>query len=141
MSEKILYPSSEWMDALVNLLNNSAAYKKAAAKWEGSLCLVIEAEEDKLEKDMVFYSNPYHGEVLEHAVVDTVEEKDPDFAITGPYSVWKEINKGNLDTMQAIMKGKVKVKGNMATLLKQVKATQIMMKLIEEIPTKFIDEI
>jgi putative sterol carrier protein len=140
MSEKLLFPSKEWMDKLVDLLKGNADYKKAAGNWEGSLALVIEAEEGKLDKKLIFYADPYHGEIRAHAIINNIEEKNPDFVINGPYSVWKEIQKGNMDTMQAIMKGKVKVKGNMAALLKQVKATQVMMKLLEEIPTKYVDE-
>ena len=141
MSGKILFPSEDWMNKLVDLLRDNEDYKKAASNWEGSLALVIEKEEGKFDQDLIFYADPYHGEIREHAIVNSVEEKSPDFVINGPYSVWKEIQQGNMDSMQAIMKGKVKVKGNMAALLKQVKATQVMMKLLEEIPTKYVDEV
>ena len=140
MSESLLFPSEEWMNAFVDLIKNSLEYKKAAAGWEGTICLVIEAEEDKFEKDLIFFADPYHGEIREHCIIKSTDDRDIDFLINGPYSVWKEIQQGKLDTMQAIMKGKLKIKGNMSALLKQVKATQVMMKFLEQIPTKYPDE-
>ena len=141
MPEKILFPSEDWMNAFVGLVDGSPEYQKAAGNWEGTIGLVIEEENGKLDKDLIFYADPYHGEIRDYCLINSLEEKDIDFVIRGPYSVWKEIQQGKLDSMQAIMKGKVQIKGNMAALLKQVKATQIMMKFLEQIPTKYVDEV
>ena len=137
MSENLLFPSEKWFNELCNLLNNSPEYKKAAAKWEGSLALVLEAEEGKLDEDFIFYAKPYHGEIKENCTIKKLDEKNPDFIIRGPFSSWQEVQQGKMDALQAIMKGKLKVKGSMAMLLKQVRASQILMQLMREIPTKF----
>ena len=140
MSEAILFPSEEWMNAFVDLIKDSPEYKKAAAGWEGTICLVIEAEEGKFDNDLIFFADPYHGEIREHCILNSADDRDVDFMINGPYSVWKDIQQGKMDTMQAIMKGKLTIKGNMSALLKQVKATQVMMKFLEQIPTRYPDE-
>ncbi len=133
------FPSEEWMHALIDLLNKSDDYKKAAATWEGSVIFAIESDE-KLDKPLYFYANPYHGQISDQCLIDSPDDKDVDFFITGPYSTWKDICNRKLDSMQAIMKGKLKIQGSMAKLLKQVKASQAMMKILGDIPTQFIDE-
>lgn len=133
------FPSEEWMNALIDILNDSDDYKKAAATWEGSVIFAIEADE-KLDKPLYFYANPYHGHISDQCLIDGPDDKEVDFFITGPYATWKDICNRKLDSMQAIMKGKLKIKGSMAKLLKQVKASQAMMKILGDIPTQFIDE-
>jgi putative sterol carrier protein len=108
-----VFPSEEWLKALVDTLNASAEYEKAASTWEGDIAFAVLAEEGMLDRDIYLYANPYHGKISDPKVLDSLEGKDITFVITGPYSVWKEIIQGKTDSMQAIMRGKLKVKGNM----------------------------
>jgi len=41
------FPSPEWLDEYVRLINDSADYREAAATWEGDITYVFEAEPDK----------------------------------------------------------------------------------------------
>ncbi len=134
------FPGREWVEEFAKGLNNSPEFAKAAGKWEGSICFAVEAEPGKLDKSVYIYMNPTHGKVEEAALLDSPDEKKVDYLLVGPYSLWKEIVQGKTDSMQAIMKGKLKLKGNMAALLKQVKASQVMMAQLKTIPTRFIDE-
>ncbi|MBW1989355.1 MAG: SCP2 sterol-binding domain-containing protein [Deltaproteobacteria bacterium] len=140
MAEAHAFPSIEWFQALADELNSSDEYKKAASKYEGALCLEVLKEPGMLEEDIYGYVDPYHGEIREFCIMESPDEKETEFQVSGPYSTWKEIVKGNLDPMQAIMKGKLKVRGSMAKLLKEVKASQAMLKSLKNIPTRYLDE-
>jgi len=135
-----IFPSEEWLMALVDTLNGSAEYEKAASTWEGDIVFAVLAEEDMLDKDMYLYANPYHGKLSDPKVLDALEGEDITFVIKGAYPVWKEIVQGKTDSMQAIMRGKLKVKGNMQALLKQTAASTALMKELANVPTEFIDE-
>ena len=126
--------------ALVDTLNESAEYEKAASTWEGDIVFAVLAEEDMLDKDMYLYANPYHGKISDPKVLDTLEGEDITFIIKGPYSVWKQVVQGKTDSMQAIMRGKLKVKGNMSALLKQTAASSALMKELVNVPTEYLDE-
>ncbi len=134
------FPSYEWMKELVEMLNGSEEYQKAAAAYEGVMALLIKAEEGKLEKDILGYVHPYHGQITEYGLWDDLEGKNPMFIISAPYSTWKKVVKGEIDPMGAIMKGKIRIKGDMAKLLKRTHGSQLMMEAMKQIETQFIDE-
>ena len=140
MADTYDFPSTAWFEALSNALNASEDYAKAAANYEGALCLEVLAEPPMLAETIYGFVDPYHGKIREYAIMASPTERLTDFQVPGPYSTWKEIVKGNLDPMQAIMKGKLKVRGSMAKLLKEVKASQAMLKSLKNIPTRYLDE-
>lgn len=135
-----VFPSYEWMKELVEMLNANEEYRKAAANYEGVMALMITAEEGKLEKDMLGYAHPYHGEIVEYGMWDDLEGKNPMFIISAPYSTWKSVVRGEIDPMGAVMKGKIKIKGDMAQMLRRTQGSQIMMEAMKKIDTQFIDE-
>ncbi len=135
----LLYPSEEWLIELKDSLNANPDYEKAAANWEGALILHIQADEN-LDKDYFLWADPYHGKVRDAKLLNSLDDEKAEFVLSGKYSTWKTVVKGDLDAMKAIMKSKIKVKGNMAFLLKQTKASNVLMKVQQSIDTLFIDE-
>ena len=135
-----VFPSEEWSKALEDILYSDEEYKKEGAEWEGDTILVIEAEPEKLDKTFYYYSNPYHGELLESRRLDSLEGQDAAFVISGPYSVWKSIVKGEVDAVQMMMKGKLRLKGDMQYLLRFARFQQIGMRALSKVETVFVDE-
>lgn len=136
-----LFPSEEWVKALEEHTVNDEEYKKAGADWEGDVVMIIEAEEGKLDEPFYYYSKPHHGELLEACQIQSLDEKTPEYVISGPYSIWKSIVKREADAMQMMMKGKIRVKGDMQKLLKYAKFQQLGMKALQKVETTFIDEV
>jgi putative sterol carrier protein len=56
-----VFPSDEWIKALMVELNESEAYRKAAAKWEGDIYFIAEAGGGLAERT-VLYLDLWHGE-------------------------------------------------------------------------------
>lgn len=135
-----IFPSEEWMKALQEVLNGSKQYEKAAKRWKGALVTEILPEEGKLDNPVYLYMNPVEGRVVEACALKKLEEKDAPYVMTAKFSVWKDIIQGKYDGTQAIMKGKMKLKGNMQELMKNVAASQIMMNEMKKLDTVFIDE-
>ncbi len=136
----INFATQEWLDELKSKVNGSDAYKKAGINWEGDLKIIMLAEDEVIDEDIILYTDPHHGELRKASILGSADEKETAFTLTGPYSVWKDITSGKIDSMKAIMKGKLKVKGSMAKLMKQVKASQVMMKIMTDIETIYPDE-
>lgn len=135
-----MFPSEEWFREMEKVLDSDEEYKKAGADWVGDVVMVIEKEPGKLEEDFIWYSNAKGGEILESGVIKSVDEKNPEFVISGSYSTWKAIVKRDMDAMQAMLKGKIRVKGNMQKLLRYTKYQQLGMKALQRVETTFIDE-
>ena len=136
-----VFPSEEWLKELEQLTVSDEEYKKAGADWEGDVVMIIEAEPGKLDEPFYYYSKPHRGDLLEARKLASLDEKpDVEYVISGPYSVWKSIVKREADAMQMMMKGKVRVKGDMQKLLKYAKFQQLGMKALQKVETTFIDE-
>lgn len=135
-----VFPSEEWFRSLEKISEGDPEYEKAGADWEGDLVSVIDAEPGKLNEAFIWYSKPHHGKLVESFRIKSLEEKKPSFVLSGPYSVWKSIIKGEADSLQMLMKGKIRVKGDMQKLLRYSKFQQLGMKALSKVETKFIDE-
>ncbi len=135
-----VFPSEEWGRALVDQTNANGTFLAAAPDWQGPVIFGILAVEGKSDKTWYFYIDPTGGTLTDFEVLNGPDEKPAQFVISGPYTNWKQIVSGQLDSMQAIIKGKLKVKGNLPLLLKQVAASKALMEEAQQVPTEFIDE-
>ena len=62
------------------------------------------------------------------------------FIIRAPYSRWKEVIRKELDPVKGMMQGKLKLKGDLPTIVRYVKAANELVNLAQTVPTEFVDE-
>lgn len=134
---KIPFGSPEWLLALQQELNHSPAYADAAKNWEGDFYFVIQPE-GPLSETLYLYMDLWHGECRAAYVVEEKESKHPAFVMSGPYGKWKRIVSGELDPLQGLATGQLKLKGNMIQVMKSVKAAQELVKACTRIDTEFL---
>ena len=137
-----LFPGREWLDEYVVRINQSAEYREAAATWEGDIAYVFEAEPDKgVPEEQWAWLDLWHGECREARYPVTPEEGEKaKFIIRAPYSRWKEVIKKELDPVKGMMQGKLKLKGDLPTIVRYVKAANELVNLAASVPTEFVDE-
>lgn len=137
-----LFPSDEWLKDYVERINSSKEYEEAAATWEGDLCYVFEAEPDKsVPKDVWTWVDLWHGKCRD-ARYDVGEEEGTKakFIIRAPYSRWKQVIRKELDPVKGMMQGKLKLKGDLPTIVRNVKAANELVNIAASVPTDFVDE-
>lgn len=135
------FPSEEWLKEYVQRINGSEGYREAAATWEGDVAYVIEAEPDKgVSEDTWAWLDLWHGECREGKLVTPDEGEKARFVIRAPYSRWKEVIKKELDPVKGMMQGKLKLKGDLPTIIRYVKAANELVNLAQTVPTEFADE-
>ena len=135
----VMFPSEEWLIELKDSLNADKAFEKAARKWEGSLVMHVQADE-LLDKDTIMWIDPYHGKIRDAKVINSLDDEKSEFVLGAQYTTWKSIINGEMDSMKAMMKGKIKVQGKLTTLLKQTKASNALIKVQQNMDTVFVDE-
>lgn len=137
-----LFPSAEWLEVYMERINDSPEYREAAATWEGDIAYVFEAEPDLGVTDEVWaWLDLWHGRCRE-ARYDIGEEQGTAarFVIRAPYSRWKEVIRRELDPVKGIMQGKLRLKGDLPTIIRHVKAANELVNLASRVPTEFVDE-
>ena len=133
---KVRFGSDEWVKALHNELNTSQAYGDAAKNWEGDFYFVVNPE-GAVKEPMYLYMDLWHGKSRDAFVVKDESSKKPAFVMSGPYSKWKKVVTAQLDPIQALMTGQLKLKGNMVMVMKNVKAAQEIVRACTRIDTEF----
>ncbi len=133
------FPSAEWVEALKDVINSSEAYRSAAKTWEGDFFFVIEPDSTTtFTEPVTLYMDLWHGECRDAYVVENPKEhKQPEFVISAPYSVWKQVVTAKLDPIQAMMTRKLKLKGNLMKIMRSVKAANELVRCCTQVPTEF----
>jgi putative sterol carrier protein len=140
-----VFPSEEWLTEFVGKVNSSAEYAEAAATWEGDLVFVYEKEPDKnVPEDLYAWLDLWHGKCRDAAQLDGPDDpraKAARFTISAPYSRWKSVLKKELNPIKGMMLGKIKVKGDLPTIVRYVKASNVLVDLTTTVDTQFVDEL
>ena len=135
------FPTDPWFQEFIDQINGSPEYREAAADWEGDIAFLVEAEPDNgVPADVWGYLDLWHGACRGGGVVDAERGQTAAYVIRAPYSRWKEVVQGDLDPTRAMMQGKLKVQGDLVTIVRYVRAANELVHLTEQVDTRFPDE-
>jgi putative sterol carrier protein len=138
----ISFPSIEWVEEFKKQINLSEGYKKAGATWTaGSVALIISAKpEIGIQEDFGMWLDLHQGLCRDAKIVSLEEAQKAPFCITGDYARWKQVIRKELEPVKGMMQGKLKLKGDLPTIVRYVKASQELVECTTRIETKFLDE-
>jgi putative sterol carrier protein len=136
----VAFPTQEWFEALVASINASSEYRAAAADWEGDIAFLIEAEPDRgLPTDVWGILDLWHGECRGGGLIDPQRGGAAAYQLRAPYSRWKEVVTGELDPIKGMMQGKLRVRGDLPTIVRYVRAANELVRLTSLVDTVFAD--
>ena len=128
------FPSPEWLKALEERLNSDPRYAQVARNWEGDLAFIIEPDDSgELTEPLVLYLDLWHGKCRGSAVLQDPAEKNPAFTLAATLENYRRILEGKLDPMQAMLTRKLKVKGNMAYMMRNVPVVLDFVRVCREV--------
>ena len=105
------------------------------------MAYVIEAEPDRgVAEDVWAWLDLWHGACRDGKLVSPEEGERARFVIRAPYSRWKEVIRRELDPVKGMMQGKLKLRGDLPTIVKYVKAANELVNVAQTVPTEFSDE-
>src|SRR5512138_1944555 len=138
-----VFPSRAWAEAAMALVNADPDTVAAARGWRGDFGLVIEAESGKLERHFVAWLRPEQGRIAELRVLadpDDLDEFEPAYRLRAPYSVWKGLLLGSVDPVEAILKRRLRVDGDVQPILERMRYKDIAARVLSKLETRFTDE-
>jgi putative sterol carrier protein len=118
------FPSSSWLDALIDRLNSDDRYAEVAKNWEGDIYVVIDPDDSNPHQvdPVAYYLDLWHGRCRGGKYIETISGDDHHALFTfrtGMANILK-IFSGELDPIQAMLTRRLRVEGNMAYLLRNV---------------------
>jgi putative sterol carrier protein len=131
MADEVAFGSKEWLDAYVKMYNSRPELQEALKDLTAKVAYEFSDRPDIPPK----YVHIDKGVVTDYGEVD--DESSMEYVIRANYDIWKSMTLGELDPMNALMAGKVKVTGNMAALLKHAEGFKQTFEVVEALPTTF----
>ena len=132
----VKFPSDEWVKMMMEDLNKSDAYMEAAKNWEGDFYFIIDPKENT-EKPAILYMDLWHGKCRDAFFVTDPDSRKPVFRLSGTAENWKKVMTKQMDPMQAMMTGKLKLAGNMSMVMKNVRAAKELVESCTRIETDY----
>jgi putative sterol carrier protein len=133
--------SNEWAQQFKEEINRSSVYRQAAKGWKWTVGLVVEAEPDRsFPEARGIVMDLWDGEARDIRVGSADNARACDFVITAPYSRWKQVATKELDATRGMLTGKLKLKGDLPTIVRYTKASQEMTECTTRVPVRWPDE-
>jgi putative sterol carrier protein len=137
------FPSKAWCEEALRLLDADPEAVRAGLGWEADIGVVVEAELGKLDRSFVVYLRPVNGRIEQWKVLvdaDDLDELDPQYRIQAPYTVWKGILLGTVDPIEAVLRRRVQVQGDLQPLVERMQHKGLAERVLEQIETRFVDD-
>jgi putative sterol carrier protein len=131
-----VFGSDDWLQAFQQSINASKAYGDAAKTWEGDFYFIIEPEGSQT-KPIYMYVDLWHGRSRKVFIAKNEAEVQPEFIISATASVWKKVIDKKLDPIQGLITRQLKLKGNLAKIMRAVKAAQELVNCTTRVQTEF----
>jgi len=133
--------TADWATLWGEQINSNEAYRKAAAKWEGAIGLVMTADTSMgIAEDRFVVADLWHGDCRgTSAAVDADLEAAP-YLIKAKPEVWKSVLGGKVDPIVGLMGGKLKLaRGGLFALLPFAKAAKELVTSAIQVDTTYPD--
>lgn len=132
------FGSQEWLDEVALRVNESESYRQAAATWEGAVAFVFEAEPDQGWPETVqALLDLWHGECRSARLVEPREAEGAPFVLRAPLTRWRQVIGRELDPIKGIMQGKLRLTGDLPTIVRHVRAAKELVDIAASTPTDF----
>ncbi len=133
------FPSAAWLDALKEKLNSDEKYARIAKNWEGDIMFHIEPG-GGLTEPIKLYIDLWHGTCREVFEVGAAQEDkiNPAYILSAPYDNFQRILDNQLDPMQAMITRKLRVKGSMSYMMRNVPVVLDFVRCAQEIDSEYL---
>jgi putative sterol carrier protein len=133
-----IFPSEEWLKGLEAKINSDEHYGELAKNWEGDLFIIVEPK-GNLKEQITVYLDLWHGKCrkVEYNPSESAHPA-PTFTLTGNYDDIRDIVTGRLNPMTAMMTMKLKVKGSMGYMMRNVPTVLDYVRCMQEVTTEIL---
>jgi hypothetical protein len=140
----VRFASPEWLAAVVHEVNRHPDLGRAIAGLGAELAAVVERERTHFPSGVAVWGRHAGGRIVEWRILedeDDVLEIEPAYVVRAPLALWKDLVRGVADPVQAALSGRVKVKGDLESLVRRASYRYILDEALRKVTTEFPDEV
>ncbi len=138
-----LYPSNVWCDEWKNALNNDPAVEKTGKNWgvdfNGNFIFELQSG-DGLDQTTYVYLETAAGKCSDARLVKDPSEVDIGFYVIGSYADFKAVVKGEKDFIEGVVRGILKLKGDMSKIMRNAKFIRAVANSISSFENEYLGE-
>jgi putative sterol carrier protein len=133
--------TEDWARQWSDEINDNAEYKKAAAKWEGAIAMIMTPDGDMgIPEERIVVADLWHGDCRSASAATADDIAEVPFIIKASPPAWKKVLAGKLDPIVGLMGGKLKLaRGGLFALLPYAKAAKELVRSAISVDTSFPD--
>ena len=133
-----IFPSEEWLKGLEVKLNSDEKYSEITKNWEGDMFIIMEPK-GNLKEQITVYLDLWHGKCRKVEYNPAAAAyPNPTFTLTANYEDIKDVVTGKLSPMTAMMTMKLKVKGTMGYMMRNVPTVLDFVRCMQEVTTEIL---
>lgn len=132
----------KWAAEYCEALNNTSSYQEAAKGWgvdfEGGMLFIMEAC-GEIEDDVASFLDLKDGKCLGIEVITPGNNppRDPIMTLRAPFLMWRKLAFKEVDPIQSLMQGKLKLEGEMSLAMRYARAAMELANAVEKTDTTF----
>jgi len=134
---KLKYLSREWMDEVERRVKASLTPEEMKKVSSSMVNIVNNCPDGKVHYMYFRFEDGLMAEGLVGSDEDEVASKEAEFKIIGDYEIFRQISMAELGSRTALMRNKIKLKGNMVKALRLSSVVDKLNKIIATVPTEF----
>ncbi len=135
------FATDPWFQELIDQINASTVYAEVSRDWEGDIAFEVQAEPDRgLAATVWGYLDLWHGSCRGGGVVTPDEGAAARYIIRAPYSRWREVVTGRSDPIRAMLQGKLRLEGDLPSIVRHAAAAAELVRCCEQVETTFPGE-
>ena len=126
--------SHKWALALGAALESSAAYRDAARRWDGAVCLERTADAGDEAPAVAVFLDLAHGRCHAARLATDADRRQARYIISGPLTAWLTVLRGDEAPTVALMRGHLTLsKGMLPMLLPHVGAANALVDVVRTV--------
>lgn len=132
------FGSREWIGALVAALNAQPDLARALDGLPRDAALVVEADRPAFPRTVAVHGAHEGGRIARWRILDDEDELlelEPAYVFRAPYGVWRGLLSGG-DPVQAALSGRVRVEGDLETLVRRAGFRYVVDAALRAVPTE-----
>lgn len=130
------FATAEWVQAVKDAINAHEGYHESAKMWEGDFWFVIEPDQGSSDAPVLIYLDLWHGTCRTATLAQNEQDYAPEFRISGTRKNWLKVLRREVDPIRALMTNTLRLKGNLAKVMRNVRAAQDLVLAATNVPTE-----